>query len=77
MSEMNIKEMNMVTGGYALDGGDGMYYSVDDKTGSVLTACNINIEYAVWASGMNGVSKEVITKAQYEKKFGKPFSPKN
>ncbi len=75
--ELSMEDMDKVSGGYAVDGGDGMYYSVDDEHGYVLTSCNINIQYAQWASGMNGQSKEIITKEQYQKLFGKPFSPDN
>ena len=75
--ELTNDQMNEVTGGYAVDGGDGMYYAIDDKEGLVLTSCNINIQYAQWAAGMNGQSKEIITKEQYQKIFGKPFDPNN
>ena len=33
--------------------------------------CNINIQYAQWAAEMNGQSREIITKEEYEKRFGR------
>ena len=82
MSELNKRELNAeetenVSGGFAVDGGDGMFYAVDDKNGYILTSCNINIQYAQWAAGMNGQSREIISKEEYQKRFGKPFSPNN
>ena len=64
----------MANGGYAVDGENGYFYSVDDNDGFVYTKCNINIEYAIWASKMNGVSQEVISKAEYERRFGKTLN---
>ena len=54
--------------------GERPLYSVDDNDGFVYTKCNINIEYAIWASKMNGVSQEVISKAEYERRFGKTLN---
>ena len=67
-------QMAKVTGGYAVDGENGMYYSVDDNDGFVYTSCNISLAYAVWACKMNGVSDEIISRAEYEKRFGKKLA---
>ena len=72
--ELTVDQMNQVNGGYAVDGENGYFYSVDDNDGFVYTKCNINIEYAIWASKMNGVSQEVISKAEYERRFGKTLN---
>ena len=77
LSMDDADQLNQVTGGFAVDGGDGMYYAVDDKDGYILTSCNINIQYAQWPAGMNGQSKEIISKEEYQRWFGKPFSPNN
>ena len=47
------------------------------ENGDVLTSCNINIQYAQWAAGMNGQCKDVISKEEYQRRFGRPFSPDN
>ena len=73
-TELTKDQMNQVNGGYAVDGENGYFYSVDDNDGFVYTKCNINIEYAIWASKMNGVSQEVISKAEYERRFGKTLN---
>ena len=72
-AQLTIDQMENVNGGYAVDGGNGKYYSVDDNDGYIYTECNINIEYAQWAAGMNGQSKEIITKEEYQKRFGRPI----
>ena len=66
-------QMAKVNGGFAVDGENGYFYSVDDNDGFVYTKCNINIEYAVWACKMNGVSDEIISREEYERRFGKPL----
>ena len=71
--ELSIDQMDQVSGGFAVDGENGYFYSVDDNDGYVYTKCNINIQYAQWAAGMNGQSKEIISKEEYEKRFGKPI----
>ena len=74
IAELTKDQMTQVNGGYAVDGENGYFYSVDDNDGFVYTKCNINIEYAIWASKMNGVSQEVISKAEYERRFGKTLN---
>ena len=73
-TELTKDQMTQVNGGYAVDGENGYFYSVDDNDGFVYTKCIINIEYAIWASKMNGVSQEVISKAEYERRFGKTLN---
>ena len=48
-TELTMDQMNQVNGGYAVDGENGYFYSVDDNDGFVYTKCNINIGYAIWA----------------------------
>ena len=73
-TELTMDQMAQVNGGYAVDGENGYFYSVDDNDGFVYTRCNINIEYAVWACTKNGVSQEIISKAEYERRFGKTLN---
>ena len=70
-TNMTMEELMKVNGGFAVDGGNGRYYAVDDKTGEVYAECNISIKYAQWAAEMNGQSREIITKEAYEKRFGR------
>ena len=69
-----MNDQEQVNGGYAVDGENGYFYSVDDNDGFVYTKSNISLAYAVWACKMNGVSDEVISKEEYQKRFGKPLS---
>ena len=62
-----------INGGYAVDGENGKFYSVDDNDGYIYTECNINIQYAQWAAERNGQSREIITKEEYERRFGRPI----
>lgn len=72
--EIAADQMAQVNGGYAVDGENGFFYSVDDNDGFVYTKCNVNIEYAVWACRKNGVSDEIISKEEYQRRFGKQLS---
>ena len=71
MRELTAVQMAQVNGGYAVDGRNGKFYSVDDNDGFIYTECNINIQYAQWAAEMNGQSREIITKEEYAKRFGR------
>ena len=72
-TNMTMEELMKVNGGFAVDGGKGRYYAVDDKTGEVYAECNISIKYAQWAAEMRDQSRFVITPEEYQRKFGKPL----
>ena len=73
MRELTADQMAQVNGGYAVDGRNGKFYSVDDNDGFIYTECNINIQYAQWAAEMRDQSRFVITPEEYQRKFGKPL----
>ena len=73
MRELTAVQMAQVNGGYAVDGRNGKFYSVDDNDGFIYTECNINIQYAQWAAEMRDQSRFVITPEEYQRKFGKPL----
>ncbi len=73
-TELTNTQATQINGGYAVDGENGYFYSVDDNDGFVYTKANINIEYAVWACKKNGVSDEIISRAEYERRFGKTLN---
>ena len=72
-TELTKNQTEQVIGGFAVDGGNGKYYAVDDKDGTIYTITNVSLEYAQWAAVKNGQSKNVITKEEYQKRFGKPI----
>ena len=72
-TEVKAEQSGQVSGGYAVDGENGMFYAVDDQDGYIYTETNINIQCAQWAAGKNGQSEEIITKEEYQKKFGRPI----
>ena len=65
--------MAQVNGGFAVDGGNGKFYAVDDKDGFIYNESTVNIQFAQYAAGMNGQSKEIITKEEYQRRFGRPI----
>ena len=75
--ELTKEQMEKVNGGLAVDGKNGWFYSIDDNDGTILAENNMHILCAAAQAEVLGQSREVITIEEYEKRFGKPFSPNN
>ena len=76
-AQLTIDQMEKVNGGYALDGKNGWYYSIDDKDGTILAENNMHLMCAAAQAKVLGQSGDVITMEEYQKRFGKSFSPNN
>ena len=70
-TQLTTDQTAKVNGGYAVDGENGWFYAVDDNDGFIYTESNINIQFAQWAAEKNGQSKEIITKEEYQRRFGR------
>ena len=69
IKELNIDEMNQVTGGTVVAGNDGRYYAVDGL-GCVIVSGN-NKDTVTFGAKMNGLTQELISESEYEQKFGR------
>lgn len=69
MSELSLREMEMVNGGTVVAGNDSRFYAVDER-GCVIVSGN-NKEAVTFGAKMNGLTQELISEADYEKKFGR------
>ena len=69
MKELNMNEMEMVNGGTVVAGNDDRFYAVDNL-GCVIVSGN-NKEAVTFGAKMNGLTQELISEADYEKKFGR------
>ena len=67
--ELNMEEMNMVNGGTVVTGNDGRFYAVDNL-GCVIVSGG-NREAVIYGARMSGLTQEVISEQDYEKKFGR------
>ena len=67
--ELNMNELEQVTGGTVVTGNDGRFYAVD-KLGCVLVSSN-SLQGAIYGARMSGLSQEVIDEKQYEAKYGR------
>ena len=66
---MNEKDLEQVNGGTVVAGNDGRFYAVDGR-GCVIVSGN-NKEAVTFGAKMNGLTQELISEKEYEKKFGR------
>ena len=67
--ELSMNEMERVTGGTVVTGNDGRFYAVD-SLGCVIVSGN-DKNTVIFGAKMNGLTQELISESDYEKKFGR------
>ena len=68
--ELNMEEMEKVSGGYVVDEGTGSKYWVVRQDGSVIAPAP-SLEKAIDFAKAFNVSTTVLTRAEYKERFGR------
>ena len=68
--ELNVNELENVTGGLVVDGGLALSWVVDDKTGEILKTDFYTSKCYHWAEE-HGHSTEIISRQEYKRRFNK------